>query len=80
MSDSAIENGPTGNPIVAIKDVYKSFGDLKVIRGISLSIISGQSLSSKKEVLRSQNDFKSDSYGYCRQAVGIQRKYSTYKF
>ncbi len=41
MSDSAIENGPTGNPIVAIKDVYKSFGDLKVIRGISLSIQNG---------------------------------------
>lgn len=41
MSHSAIENGPTGNPIVAIKDVYKSFGDLKVIRGISLSIQNG---------------------------------------
>ena len=41
MSDSAIENGPTGNPIVAIKDVYKSFGDLKGIRGISLSIQNG---------------------------------------
>ena len=41
MSDSATENGPTGNPIVAIKDVYKSFGDLKVIRGISLSIQNG---------------------------------------
>jgi len=41
MNDSGIEHGPTRNPIVAIKDVYKSFGDLKVIRGISLSIQNG---------------------------------------
>jgi ABC-type polar amino acid transport system ATPase subunit len=41
MNNGAVDKRSTDGPIVSIKDVYKSFGDLKVIRGISLSIQNG---------------------------------------
>ena len=41
MNNGAVDKRSTDGPIVSIKDIYKSFGDLKVIRGISLSIQNG---------------------------------------
>ena len=41
MNNGAVDKRSTDDPIVSIKDIYKSFGDLKVIRGISLSIQNG---------------------------------------
>ena len=30
------------DPIVSIKDVYKSFGSLEVLRGVSLDVMKGE--------------------------------------
>jgi len=45
MSESG-SNGGTGwtpdQPMVSIKDVYKSFGDLEVLKGVSMDIMKGE--------------------------------------
>ena len=35
-------NWTTDQPIVAIKDVYKSFGDLEVLKGVTLDVMKGE--------------------------------------
>ena len=36
------ENWTPDQPIVSIKDVHKSFGDLEVLKGVSLDIMKGE--------------------------------------
>jgi polar amino acid transport system ATP-binding protein len=43
MSDAKKTNGWTPKqPMVSIKDVHKSFGDLKVLKGVSLDVMKGE--------------------------------------
>ena len=37
-------SSPSNQPIVRIHDVHQSFGAVKVLRGISLSVASGQAV------------------------------------
>ena len=49
MSDTSGNSGGNGGwtpdqPMVSIKDVHKSFGDLEVLKGISMDIMKGECL------------------------------------
>jgi phospholipid/cholesterol/gamma-HCH transport system ATP-binding protein len=37
-------NTEQGDPVISIKDVYKAFGDLKVLNGVNLDVYSGENV------------------------------------
>ena len=42
MTESQANSWTPDKPIVAIKDVHKSFGDLEVLKGVSLNVMKGE--------------------------------------
>ncbi|NNE22320.1 MAG: amino acid ABC transporter ATP-binding protein, partial [Rhizobiales bacterium] len=38
----AEQNWTSDQPIVSVKDVHKSFGDLEVLKGVSLDVMKGE--------------------------------------
>ena len=42
MTETANGNWTPDRPIVSLKDVHKSFGDLEVLKGVSFDVMKGE--------------------------------------